>query len=260
MHNLRRYGFRNVVTPADIYTAHPQIWPFAKNFSSYYEEIARPLPKPVWLGEELSNGSLADHLKIESMFVYNDPRDWGLDATIILDLLLSHEGYLGTLSGLNGKSELPNNGYQQDGQPTLWFSNPDLWWAASWHLNRLGQGGFREALEGLWKSTTNGAKLKKEICGKPYQATYEFAEKRLIAGRRRLVGSNVEGPQRVYMVGGELTPLKTATTALIRVQIIQHRTLWVRMTFRVRLVASGNRSLFVVEFTAEGSPPRSPTQ
>ncbi|MCJ1443809.1 MAG: hypothetical protein MMC23_004309 [Stictis urceolatum] len=195
------YGFRNVVTPADIYTAQPEIWPFAKNFASYYASHSRPLPAPIYLGPSNTSRPLSEHLKIGAIFIYNDPRDWGLDATIILDLLLSHAGYLGTISGLNGKKGLPNRGYQQDGQPVLWYSNPDLWWAASWHINRLGQGGFREALEGLWRATADGAKMKKEICGKPTQATYEFAEKRLIAGRQKLLGADAGGPQRVYMVG-----------------------------------------------------------
>jgi HAD superfamily hydrolase (TIGR01456 family) len=97
---------------------------------------------------------------------------------------------------------------QQDGQPKLYFSNPDLLWAAKYHLPRLGQGGFREALEGIWAAVTggekNGVQLQKTVMGKPYQATYEFAEKRLLSHRRHLF-SNFRGPldhlRRVYMVG-----------------------------------------------------------
>jgi hypothetical protein len=150
--------------------------------------------------------SPSDSLKIDAVFVYNDPRDWGLDATLILDLLLSHQGIMGSISPLNGDSALPNKGYQQDGQPMLYFSNPDLWWAAKYHLPRLGQGGFREALEGLWKSVAGeGVKLEKEIIGKPYAKTYEFAEKRLITHRNGIFGGRKEAVntplRRVYMVG-----------------------------------------------------------
>jgi hypothetical protein len=28
----RGYGFKNVVTPADLVVAHPEIWPFSKGF------------------------------------------------------------------------------------------------------------------------------------------------------------------------------------------------------------------------------------
>jgi HAD-hyrolase-like len=138
--------------------------------------------------------------------VYNDPRDWGLDATIILDLLLSREGILGTISSKNNNQDLPNRGYLQDGQPPLYFSNPDLWWAAKFHLPRLGQGAFRESLEGLWSAVTGGEKkgvtLKKTLIGKPYYMTYEFAEKKLVQHRKELFGSGQTGPlKRVYMVG-----------------------------------------------------------
>jgi hypothetical protein len=129
-----------------------------------------------------------------------------LDATLILDLLLSHQGTMGTISPLNGDSTLPNKGYQQDGQPKLYFSNPDLWWAAKYHLPRLGQGGFREALEGLWTAVAGkDVKLGKEIIGKPYARTYQFAEKRLITHRNGIFGDRKEAVntplKRVYMVG-----------------------------------------------------------
>jgi ribonucleotide monophosphatase NagD (HAD superfamily) len=142
-----------------------------------------------------------------------------------MDLLLSHEGILGTLSSQNGDTSLPNCGYQQDGQPKLYFSNPDLWWAAKYHLPRLGQGGFREALEGLWDATTQEASkvgqgknipLQKEVIGKPYQYTYAFAEGRLVKHREAMVRGETFPPvetkpgevppapaplKRIYMVG-----------------------------------------------------------
>jgi ribonucleotide monophosphatase NagD (HAD superfamily) len=90
----------------------------------------------------------------------------------------------------------------------LYFSNPDLWWAAKYHLPRLGQGGFREALEGLWRAVTGEkgeVELKKEVIGKPYYSTYAFAEKRLVLHRNSIFkGRNdVENVtlKRVYMVG-----------------------------------------------------------
>lgn len=108
----------------------------------------------------------------------------------------------------NGDHALPNKGYQQDGQPPLYFSNPDLLWAAKYHLPRLGQGGFREALEGIWAAVTggnaNGVELQKVVMGKPYRPTYEFAEKRLISHRRDLLQHRHDAAghlKRVYMVG-----------------------------------------------------------
>jgi ribonucleotide monophosphatase NagD (HAD superfamily) len=90
----------------------------------------------------------------------------------------------------------------------LYFSNPDLIWAAKYHLPRLGQGGFREAFEGIWAAITggetHGVKLHKVVMGKPHQPTYEFAEKRLIEHRRQLLQGHDDAPdhlKRVYMVG-----------------------------------------------------------
>ena len=171
----------------------PSIWPFSRPLLPYHEiQSHRPLAP-------IDPSNLSKSLKIDSIFVYNDPRDWGLDLAIIIDLLLSHRGYLGTLSGKNGLSNLPNRGYQQDDQPSLMFSNPDLWFAADFALPRLGQGAFRAAIEGVWKDVTQGAELQHHVFGKPYQATYEFAERRL-----QQMGSSkgtTASLNHVYMVG-----------------------------------------------------------
>ncbi|KAF1344717.1 putative HAD superfamily hydrolase [Delphinella strobiligena] len=197
----KEYGFKNAITPGDIVTAYPEIWPFTKVFADYYKAFAKPLPKPIIAGKP------EESLKIDAVFVYNDSRDWGLDITIITDLLLSKQGIMGTISEKNGDDSLPNRGYQQDGQPPLYFSNPDLWWAAKYHLSRLGQGGFRESLEGVWRAITGGhgkepAELVKTVIGKPHQPTYEFAEKKLRAHRNDLfVGQDLKPLRKVYMVG-----------------------------------------------------------
>lgn len=161
---------------------------------SNYASYARPLLPP--------------KTKVDAIFIFNDSRDWALDIQIILDLLLSEGGNLGTTSPLNDDPSLPNRGFQQDGQPPLYFSNPDLLWAAKYHLPRLGQGGFREALEGVWNALTGGkprgVTLQKQMFGKPHQATFEFAERLLVEHRTGLYreedGKN--GLKRVYMVGG----------------------------------------------------------
>lgn len=198
-----KYGFKTVVTPGDILAAYPEVWPFSQQLIPYYQSFTRPLPAPI------HPDSPSTSLKVDAIFVYNDPRDWGLDTQIIKDVLLSQNGILGTLSPKNGDASLPNKGYQQDGQPPLYFSNPDLLWAAKYHLPRLGQGGFREALEGVWAALTggekNGVALQKVVMGKPHKPTYAFAEKRLIAHRNQLLSPSDGGKlghlKRVYMVG-----------------------------------------------------------
>jgi len=179
-------------------------------------------------------------VKVDGIFIFNDPRDWALDTQIVLDLLLSHAGYLGSISSKNGKHSLPNQGYQQDGQPPLFFSNPDLFWAAEYHLPRLGQGGFREAFEGVWAAVTGGekmgVKLEKNMFGKPHQATYAFAERRLQTHRNSMFGftkgdSRADGLKRVYMVGGKDPGLHRPSVGhlsmymlILMTQIIQNQT------------------------------------
>lgn len=185
--------------------------PFAHS-RDHYVSYARPLPRPLQNNDNILSVE-KDCLKIDAILVFNDSRDWALDIQIIIDLLLSHAGVLGTTSRLNNHSSLPNRGFQQDGQPPLYFSNPDVLWAAHYHLPRLGQGGFRTALEGAWNDLTGGwkagVKLQKYMFGKPYQATFEFAERRLMEHREELFGlreDNDDGENMnlkdVYMVGG----------------------------------------------------------
>ncbi|KAI1873983.1 uncharacterized protein JN550_003252 [Neoarthrinium moseri] len=182
------YGFKNVITPADILMAHPTIWPFEPLMEELYAATARPLPTP--------------QPKLDAIFVFNDPRDWALDIQIIMDLLMSQNGVLGTYSSKNGRPDLPDGGWQSDGQPPLFFSNPDLFWSATYHHPRFGQGAFQAAMAGVWREITNGKDLKRTVIGKPYRQTYRYAERVLNSHRAQVLGLNsIEPLGRVYMVG-----------------------------------------------------------
>ncbi|GKT96384.1 HAD-superfamily subfamily IIA hydrolase [Colletotrichum tofieldiae] len=190
----RQYGFKKVVTPADIIHAHPDVFPFELLMKSVYAETHEPLPKPIHTGAT----SDADALKIDAMFVFNDPRDWALDIQIITDLLLSREGLLGTYSAKNGDASLANGGWQQDGQPALIYSNADLFWPTTYHQPRFGQGAFQAAVAGVWKE------LRTTVFGKPFATTYRYAERVLNAHRRALLAKTGGGGG-----GGGVAPLKT---------------------------------------------------
>ncbi|KAI0537542.1 HAD-like domain-containing protein [Xylaria digitata] len=190
------YGFRSVITPADILIAHPTMFPFESLLKEHYAATARPLPSP--------------DPKIDAIFVFNDPRDWALDTQIIIDLLLSQGGVLGTYSSKNGRAEYENHGWQADDQPHLYFSNHDLFWSAAYHLPRFGQGAFQAALAGIWNQITGGkAEMKRTTIGKPYARTYGYAERVLAQWRAELLKkSGRVNPEaaaqpltRVYMVG-----------------------------------------------------------
>ena len=166
-----------------------------------------------------------------------------MDIQIVIDLLLSEQGVLGTISSKNGNPNLPNHGWQEDGQPKLYFSNPDLWWASDYHLNRLGQGGFRLALMGVmagimgYNSHKDKPRPKRKIFGKPSTETYTFAENRLMAHRRTLLGEVPASESRlktVYMVGGIGTRCNAVEGHANTQQTTQLQTLLARISIRVR--------------------------
>ena len=122
------YGFQCVITPGDILAAHPKIWPAPHSYSSAH---ARPLPQDC---------------KIAAIMMFSNPLDWGPVLQIIIDLLLSQNGQLGTRSAKNGDTALPNSGYLQDGQPMVYFSGSDLCWTSEYPVPRFGFGSFRVSI------------------------------------------------------------------------------------------------------------------
>ncbi|KAK4981785.1 hypothetical protein LTR50_007883 [Elasticomyces elasticus] len=117
------YGFKDVVTPGDIIKDNPDTTPFRK-----------------LTGEEHNDSRLRDFSKvdIEAIFVFADSRDWAGDQQIILDLLMSENGRLGTRSKTF-----------EDGPP-VFFSHNDVVWSASHDLTRLGMGALRLSLEAMF--------------------------------------------------------------------------------------------------------------
>lgn len=166
------YGFKDVVTPGDIIKDNPDTTPFRK------------------LTEEEYNNSRARNfaeVKIEAIFVFADSRDWAGDQQIILDLLMSKGGYLGT------RSETFDEG------PPVFFSHNDVIWSASHDLTRLGMGALRLSLEAMFKAVT-GKELKTTAFGKPQGGTFEFATRLLQQWRRDTHGIDA-APETVYFVG-----------------------------------------------------------
>ncbi|KAF4509826.1 hypothetical protein G6O67_001766 [Ophiocordyceps sinensis] len=208
------YGFSRAVTPADLIHDNNKIYPFDQLKDSLHSRH-RPLPdgkSASRVADAYSRDIPADALKIDQILVWNDPRDWSLDIQVIHDLLLSHQGYLGTVSDKNGDHSQPNNGWQQDGQPDLWISNLDLVWKTEYPVNRFGTGAFVEALKGVWSAVTGGAELQFKALGKPSKLTYDYAHQRLLDyySDTRAAPADVSGRadtdrqrrlRRVYMIG-----------------------------------------------------------
>lgn len=205
-----RYGFKRAVTPADLLHANDKLYPFDQLKDSVHARF-RALPEgksASSIRDALDKAVPASALKVDHILVWNDPRDWSVDIQVIHDLLVSHRGYLGTVSDKNGDATLPNHGWQQDGQPDVWVSNLDLYWKTEFPVNRFGTGAFVEALRGVWRAVTAGtAELRFQALGKPSRLTYEYAHERLLQQQHDDDDGGGGGTRaerrlrRVYMIG-----------------------------------------------------------
>ena len=180
------YGFEKVITPADIMVAYPNVYPFSD--ITRYHSLARPLP----------DHSDENPLQIAAILVWSSPRDWGLDTQVIIDLVLSENGHLGTRAPTHGPF-LPENGLE------LHFSNADYTYASDYHLPRFAQGAFASALHGII-SHQHGAQLVSTTIGKPTETTYLYAEKILHEYHHQIHAESgsqepLPGIKTVYMVG-----------------------------------------------------------
>lgn len=166
------YGFKDVVTPGDIIKDNEDTTPFRKLTQ-----------------EEWDNARTRDFSTtvIEAIFVFADSRDWASDQQIILDLLMSKGGVLGT------RSETFDEG------PPVFFSHNDVVWSASHDLTRLGMGALRVSLEAMYKAVT-GKTLETIAFGKPQIGTFQFATRLLQQWRKDTHGIDAP-PDTVYFVG-----------------------------------------------------------
>ncbi|KAE8355171.1 HAD-like domain-containing protein [Aspergillus coremiiformis] len=166
------YGFKDVITPGDIIKTRHDTTPF------------RSLTE-----EEYKNSRVRDFSKtnIEAIFVFADSRDWAGDQQIILDVLMSKDGRLGT------RSETFDEG------PPVFFSHNDVVWSTSHEHSRIGMGALRASLEALYKAVTS-KELHTIAFGKPQLGTYEFATRLLRQWRKDTHGIN-RPPNTVYFVG-----------------------------------------------------------
>lgn len=166
------YGFKVVVTPGDIIKDNQDTTPFRKLTGEEYKH---------------SRARNFGETEIDAIFVFADSRDWASDQQIILDLLMSKNGRLGT------RSETFEEG------PPVFFSHNDVVWSTSHDLTRIGMGALRVSLEAMFKAVT-GKDLKTTAFGKPQISTFQFATRLLQQWRTDTHGIN-SPPDTVYFVG-----------------------------------------------------------
>ncbi|KAI9802971.1 MAG: hypothetical protein M1825_002204 [Sarcosagium campestre] len=166
------YGFEDVVTPGDIIKDNNATTPFRK------------LTEDETKHSRLRN---FNEIEIDAIFVFADSRDWAGDQQIILDLLMSKRGRLGTVSPTF------------DEGPPVFFSHNDVVWSTSHELTRIGMGALRASLEAMFKAVT-GKELRTTAFGKPQSGTFHFAT-RLLQQWRKDTHAIDKPPDTVYFVG-----------------------------------------------------------
>lgn len=168
------YGFKNVFTPVDIVRANPSIWPWQRYSSQQIDSWGLDPSVSKFYGESA--------VPFDRILVFNDPRDLGTDMQIVLDLLNSQDGFLGT----RRKSGSPHPSVP------ICFSNNDFLWANDYNLPRFGQGAFRMIVETLYKESNDGQTLERTILGKPFKVAYDYAHHMLIDWREKLLANKTK--------------------------------------------------------------------
>lgn len=158
------YGFKNVYIPLDIMKWNPSVTPYYQ-LSEEEKRIARDVD--------------FSKVHIDAILVFADSRNWAADQQIILELLLSENGVMGTVCPTADKG------------PGLYFAHSDFVWATDYGLNRYGMGALQVSIAALYQEHT-GKELEVTRFGKPQRGTFRFAEKVLSNWRRETLSEHVE--------------------------------------------------------------------
>ncbi|EGW32193.1 phosphatidyl synthase [Spathaspora passalidarum NRRL Y-27907] len=158
------YGFKNVYTPLDIMKWNPAVSPYHDLTT---DEIA--CCKDVDFSK----------IKIQAILVFADSRNWAVDQQIILELLLSKDGVMGT------ESQTYHDG------PEIYFAHSDFIWATNYKLSRYGMGALQVSIAALYREHT-GQELKVNRFGKPQKGTFKFANKVLTHWRQGVLDEHLK--------------------------------------------------------------------
>jgi len=167
------YGFKDIVVPNDIVAWDPSIAPY-RVFTE--EERASSRPRDFTKAE------------IEAIMVFSDSRDYATDMQIIMDLLRSRKGRLGTVAADPVSERIP-----------IYFSQGDVLCPTEHPIPRMSQGAFRIGLEAMYKALT-GVDLERVVYGKPELATYKYADEVMASWMENLHGEE-RVPGNIYMIG-----------------------------------------------------------
>lgn len=155
----KSYGFKNVYTPLDILNWNPAVSP--------YHDLTEE-EKVCVVDADFSK------ININAIMIFADSRNWAADLQIILELLLSVNGRMGTESKT------------YDEGPQIYFAHSDFIWATDYSLSRYGMGALQVTVAALYREHT-GKELKVNRFGKPQPGTFKYAEKVLKNWRKNVL-------------------------------------------------------------------------
>lgn len=167
------YGFQDIIVPNDIVAWDPTIAPY-RVFTEEERKTSRPRD--------------FNKVNIEAIMVFSDSRDYATDMQIIMDLLVSENGRLGTKAKDPISQRIP-----------IYFSQGDLLCPTEHPFPRMSQGAFRIGLEAMYKALT-GEDLERVVYGKPEMATYKYADE-VMASWMEEIHNDERLPKNVYMIG-----------------------------------------------------------
>lgn len=167
------YGFQDIIVPNDIVAWDPTIAPY-RVFTEEERKTSRPRD--------------FTKVNIDAIMVFSDSRDYATDMQIIMDLLLSENGRLGTKAKDPVSQRIP-----------IYFSQGDLLCPTEHPFPRMSQGAFRIGLEAMYKALT-GVDLERVVYGKPELATYKYADE-VIASWMEEIHNDEVLPRNIYMIG-----------------------------------------------------------
>ncbi|CAH2354326.1 hypothetical protein CLIB1423_16S00122 [[Candida] railenensis] len=159
------YGFKNVYTPLDILYWNPAVSPY----HDLTDEELKAAKKDVDFSK----------LSIDAILVFADSRNWAADQQIILELLLSVNGVMGTASKTF------------DEGPQIYFAHSDFIWATNYKLSRYGMGALQVSIAALYREHT-GHELKVNRFGKPQKGTFKYANKVLTSWRQGVLDEHLK--------------------------------------------------------------------
>ncbi|KAK6460201.1 Haloacid dehalogenase-like hydrolase-domain-containing protein [Scheffersomyces coipomensis] len=158
------YGFKHVYTPIDVLKWNPAVSPY-HDLSEEDKKAAKEVD--------------FSKVSIDAILVFADSRNWAADQQIILELLLSKHGVMGTESKT------------YDEGPQIYFAHSDFIWATNYKLSRYGMGALQVSIAALYREHT-GHELKVNRFGKPQKGTFKFANKVLTHWRQGVLDEHLK--------------------------------------------------------------------